>query len=160
MNAKHIIGTVFDTVLKIVVIVAVIMFTYKYAVEAYGFGYRVFAEEPVSSPETAKIISIAITEEASLMDIGTVLEEKGLINDARLFYVQEMLSPYHDEIRPGIYELSSDMTAEEMMEIMSAPPAEDTQTEETGGAADSAEAGEDTQEAAGEEDAENIEDAE
>lgn len=125
MNTKQLIGSVIDTIFKIVIIAVMVMFTYKYATEAYDFGYRVFAEEPVSSPETAKAISIAITEEASLMDIGTVLEEKGLINDARLFYVQEMLSKYHDEIRPGIYELSSDMTAEEMMAVMATPPAEE-----------------------------------
>ncbi|WMC91570.1 endolytic transglycosylase MltG [Kineothrix sp. MB12-C1] len=145
MNTRQLIGTVFDTVLKIVIIIVVVMFTYKYATESYDFGYRIFAEEPVSSTENARIISIGITEEATVMDIGEVLEEKGLINDARLFYVQELISRYHGELKPGIYELSSDMTANEMMEVMSAEDvqqeadSEEESTEETGGPEESVE---------------------
>lgn len=125
VNARHMIGTVLDTALRVVIILAVVMFVYKYALEAYEFGYRVFAEQPVSAQENAKKISIAVSEEATPMDIGKVLQSKGLIADARLFYVQEMFSGYHDELRPGIYELSSDMTAEEMMAVMSTVPEED-----------------------------------
>ena len=124
MNARQLIGTVFDTVIKIIVIIVVVMFTYKYALEAYDFGYRLFAEKPVSSEETARVISISITEDATSMDIGKVLEEKGLIRDAKLFYVQEILLGYHDELKPGIYELSSDMTAKEMMAVMASEPVE------------------------------------
>lgn len=120
MNTKQLIGTVFDTVLKIVIIIVVVMFTYKYATDAYNFGYCIFTEAPVAEEGNAKVISIAITEEAGTMDIGEVLEEKGLINDAKVFYVQELISEYHGELKPGIYELSSDMTVKEMMEIMSA----------------------------------------
>lgn len=133
MNARQLIGTVVDTVLRIVIVVAVVMFVYKYALEAYDFGYRVFAEEPATSEENAKTISIAITDDASAMDIGKVLEDKGLIKDARLFYVQEILSGYHDELKPGIYELSSDMTAEEMMAVMATVPEEDTDVSGTDG---------------------------
>lgn len=125
MKASQIIGTVLDAVIKIVAIVVVVMFTYKYALEAYDFGYRVFAEEPVSSAEAAKTISISITEDATVMDIGEVLEEKGLIKNARLFWVQELLSGHHDELRPGIYELSSDMTSDEMIKIITAEPVKD-----------------------------------
>ncbi|TCL59506.1 UPF0755 protein [Kineothrix alysoides] len=120
MNTKQLIGTVFDTALKIVIIIVVVMFTYKYATDAYNFGYRIFTEEPVAAEGNAKVISIAITEEAGTMDIGEVLEEKGLINDSKVFYAQELISEYHGELKPGIYELSSDMTVKEMLEIMSA----------------------------------------
>lgn len=118
MKTGQIIGSVLDTVIKIVIIVVVVMFAYKYAVEAYDFGYRVFAEEAVSTESNAKIISISINEDATAMDIGEVLQEKGLIEDARLFYVQELLSGHHDELIPGIYELSSNMTSKEMIEII------------------------------------------
>lgn len=132
MKASHIIGAVLDTVVKIVAVVVIVMLIYKYALVAYDFGYRVFAEKPVSTPERAKTISISITEDATAMDIGKVLEEKGLINDARLFFVQELLSGHHDELKPGIYELSSDMTPEEMIKVLTAEPA----AEEGSGAAD------------------------
>ena len=131
MKASQLIGSVLDTVVKIVVVIIVVMFTYKYAVEAYDFGYRIFADEPVSAPETAIVISMSITEDATAMDIGKVLEEKGLIEDARLFYMQELLSGHHDELKTGIYELSSDMTSKEMIEIMTA----DSENSQTAGEA-------------------------
>ena len=40
------------------------------------------------------------------------------------FVVQELLSAYHGEILPGIYDLSTSMTAEEMLAVMSTPAEE------------------------------------
>ena len=54
-----------------------------------------------------------------------ILEEKGLIRDAKLFYFQEMFSEYKGELKPGVYELSTGMTPYEMMEIMSASDEEE-----------------------------------
>ena len=135
MKVSHIIGSVLDTVVKIIIIVVIVTYTYKYALEAYEFGYRVFAEQPVSSPEAAKTISIYIPDDATVMEVGEVLEEKGLIKDARLFFVQEFLSGHHGEIGEGTYELSSAMTPEEMIKILTAKPAEeeDTDTKENAG---------------------------
>lgn len=124
MSIKGVIGTALDTTIKIILIAVMISYTYKYAMQAYEFGYRIFAEKPVSTEETAKAISISVAEEATVMEIGTVLEEKGMIGDARLFFVQELLLGYHGKIKPGIYELSSDMTAREMLAAMSAETAE------------------------------------
>ena len=138
MNGRQVAGTVLDTVLKIVIIIAVVMFTYKYATQAYDFGSRLFASQPMAAEENARAIRIALTEEATTMDIAEVLQSKGLIEDAKVFYVQELLSKYHDELKPGIYELSSDMTAEEMMAVMAAQPAAEEETE-TGEASGSGE---------------------
>ena len=119
MDVKQLVVSIIETVIKIVVAVFVIMFIYDMAVTAYDYGYRVFAEEPVTAGE-GRIISVYIKEEYSVKDIGTALEEKGLIRDAKLFIVQELLSEYHGKIKPGIYDLSTSMTTEEMMEIMAA----------------------------------------
>ena len=134
MNVKQLVGTILDTVIKIVIIAVVVTYTYRYAVQVYEFGYRISAEEPMSSAENARFISISVTEDATVMDIGEVLQEKGMIRDARLFYIQELLSVYHDKLKPGVYELSSNMTAKEMLAIMSAEPAEgEEETKESGG---------------------------
>ena len=45
----------------------------------------------------------------------------GLIADSNLFIVQELLSAHHGKILPGIYDLSTEMTAGQMLEIMSTP---------------------------------------
>lgn len=120
MNVKYLIGTVVETLIKIVVLVAVIIFVFRSATQAYDFGYRVFADEPMSI-SGGRIITVGVAEGASIKDIAAMLEEKGLIEDSQLFVVQELLSAYHDEIIPGIYDLSTDMTAEQMLEIMSTP---------------------------------------
>ena len=56
----------------------------------------------------------------SAMEVGKMLEERGLIRDANLFVLQELLSENHGKMQPGIYDLSTAMTAEEMMDVMAA----------------------------------------
>ena len=64
----------------------------------------------------------------SALQIGEVLKENGLIRDAYLFYIQNLLSHYKDELKAGSYVLNTSMTMEEMMEIMSADPAGEQET--------------------------------
>lgn len=124
MNAKYLVITVVETIIKVVVIAAVIVLVFRGATKAYDFGYRVFADEPVSV-SGGRTITVGIAEGASVKEIAQMLEEKGLIEDAKLFVVQELLSAYHGEILPGIYDLSTDMTAEQMLAIMSTPVEEE-----------------------------------
>ncbi len=118
MKAKYLIGAVFETVVKGVLLVFIVIFVYRTAVAAYDFGYRVFAEEPVSR-SGGRIIAVSIAEDYTVRGVAEMLVEKGLIKDADLFVIQEMLSKYHDKLKPGIYDLSTAMTAEEMMAVMS-----------------------------------------
>ena len=124
MKVKYLIGAVVETIVKVVVLAAIVMFVLKTSTAAYDFGYRVFADEPVSVTG-GRTITVGISEEADIKDIAAMLEEKGLIADADLFVVQELLSAYHGEIIPGIYDLSTAMTAEEMLSIMSTPAMEE-----------------------------------
>lgn len=118
MKVGHLIATVVETIIKVVVLAVAVMFIVRGATKAYDFGYRVFADKPVSI-SGGRTITVGVSENMSVKDIAAMLEEKGLIEDADLFVVQELLSAYHGEIRPGIYDLSTDMTAAQMMEIMS-----------------------------------------
>ena len=117
MDIKQLVASIIETVIKIVVAVFVIMFVYDTAVKAYDYGYRVFAEEPMTVGE-GRTISIYIREEDSVKDVGKTLEDKGLIRDANLFIVQELLSEHHGKILPGIYDLNTSMSTEEMLGIM------------------------------------------
>lgn len=124
MKVKYLIGAVVETIIKVVVLAAIVAFVLKTSTAAYDFGYRVFADEPVSVTG-GRTITVGISEEADIKDIAAMLEEKGLIADADLFVVQELLSAYHGEIIPGIYDLSTAMTAEEMLSVMSTPAMEE-----------------------------------
>ncbi len=123
MNGKYLVGAVIEAVIKVIVIAVVVMFVFRTATTAYDFGYKVFADKPFSV-SGGRTITVGIAESASVKDIAQMLEEKGLIEDARLFVVQELLSAYHGEILPGIYDLSTSMTAEEMLAVMSTPAEE------------------------------------
>lgn len=118
MRVKHIVGATVETIVKVAVFALLIMYIYRGAVAAYDYGYRVFAEPPVSMGE-GRTISVYVENTASVSDIGKMLEEKGLIRDANLFLVQEFLSENHGKLKPGIYDLSTSMTSQEMMAIMS-----------------------------------------
>lgn len=113
----------------------------------YDFGYRVFTEAPVDA-EPGRDVAVQITEDMSDMDIAKELEEKGLIEDSMLFFVQLKVSAYADKLNPGVYTLNTSMEARDMMVVMAAEPEEDadesTAAEETADetAADDAAAGE------------------
>lgn len=132
MNTRQMIVAVIGTVLKVALAVAVIVFVYKGALFAYDFGYRVFSEPAMTKEGEGWDVTVEVTMGKSALQVGELLQEKGLIRDAKLFYVQNLLSEYKDQLRAGIYTLNTSMTAKEMMRIMSAVPAEDEAPKETG----------------------------
>ena len=81
-----------------------------------------------SSGEGRKI-TVTLTSDMSATEIGNTLQEKGLVRDGRLFALQYLLSEYKKDWKPGTYELSTAMTAEEMMEVMAGQT--ESATEET-----------------------------
>ena len=117
MGGKQIVGTIVGTVMKVVIAALVLMFLYRYSIMAYDYGYRIFGEEPMDA-EPGREVTVTVTESDSAEDIGAVLEQKGLIRDAKLFVIQEKLSGAGTGIAAGSYELNTAMTVEEMLEIM------------------------------------------
>ena len=118
MSAKQVAGAFLGVIFKIVIWAIIIMVVYKYAIYGYSFGFQVFSDRPVATASTGVVINVPILEGKSNMEIARLLKEKGLIEDANVFYVQLLLSDYKDEIKPGIYDLSTTMTAEEMIKLM------------------------------------------
>lgn len=119
MKIGAIIGGTAELIIKVVAFAFIVMFIFRTATTAYDYGYRVFAEEPVSVGE-GRTISVYVEENASPKEVGEMLQEKGLIRDANLFVIQELLSKSHGKIQPGIYDLNTSMTGEEMLAVMSA----------------------------------------
>ncbi len=128
MNGKQWAGTIISIIIKIAVAAVVIYYVYKAAVIAYDYGYRIFAEGPVSE-EPGFDVSITITEDKDVKDIGQLMESRGLIKDANLFFLQELLSEHHGNIKPGVYTLNTSMTVDEMLDIIAAE--DETESEET-----------------------------
>ena len=128
MSTKQLVRAIFSTILKVVIYVAVVFFIYKGATIAYDYGFRVFKEEPMTQAPGVDI-NVEITMGKSALQIGEILESKGLIRDAKLFYLQNLLSAYKNKLRPGEYTLNTSMTAKEMMVVMTTVLEEDTETE-------------------------------
>lgn len=117
MNIKEIIGSVFSIAAKVILLTLAAMFIVKYAKEAYTLGYRVFTEPPVSMGE-GRVIQVTIGEDYSVYEVGQKLEEAGLIRDAKVFFLQELASESHGKLKPGKFDLNTNMTAEEMIKVM------------------------------------------
>ena len=116
-------------VIRGVVLILLILAVYKAGAAAYDFGFRIFTEEPMSA-EPGRDVSITISQGDSVMDVGEMLEEKGLIRDAKLFYVQKKCSVYDNDIQPGFYTLNTSMTAEEMFEIIAGKSGDEEEDED------------------------------
>lgn len=129
MKARKIVFAIFKACFTLGLLLIIATFVYKMCVKTYDFGYRIFAEEPMSPPP-GYTTSVAIVDGKSVMEIGEILEERGLIRDAYIFYLQELVSDYHGMLTPGVYELSTAMTPNEMMAIMAENYVEDDGTEE------------------------------
>ena len=125
MNTKQMIVAVLGMICRVAIDVLAIVLVYKGAVIAYDYGYRVFQEPPVAE-KPGTDVQVEITVGKSALQIGEILESKGLIRDAKLFYVQNLLSHYKDKLRAGVYTLNTSMTMEEMMQIMSATEPEES----------------------------------
>lgn len=129
MKTKTAAMSIVSVVVQILIAFIVIILIYRGATSCYDFGYRIFTEMPMSL-EPGTDITVIINEGSSIREIGELLEANGLINDAALFVVQEKLSEYSGEIKPGVYVLNTSMTAEKMIAVMSGNAAEEEESEE------------------------------
>lgn len=127
MNWKYLVGGTAQLIIKAVAFAFIIMYVLRISTAAYDYGYRVFAETPISVGE-GRTISVYIEDGDSAKEVGEMLQEKGLIRDANLFRIQELLSEQRGKIKPGIYDLSTSMTAQEMLAVIS--PEEEEESEE------------------------------
>ncbi len=88
---------------------------YRIGIGCYEFGYRVYTEPAVSETDDTPVL-VQITDTTDAKDLAKLLEEKHLIRDDRLFYLQEKLYGYSPVA--GIYKVSATMTPAELMAAM------------------------------------------
>jgi UPF0755 protein len=113
--------------ITVIVILLVVYFGVKIAYTGYDFGYRVFTEGAVDEAP-GKDVLIQIREDMSEYEIAQLLCERGLVRDARLFYLQLKLSVYKGKVVPGVYTVNTSMTPQELMAAIS--PEEETESTE------------------------------
>ena len=116
----------------IMVILLIVFGAVKICSVGYDFGYRVFTESAIDK-EPGKDVLVQVREDTSARELGKTLEEKGLVRDGNLFFLQLKLSAYSKRILPGVYTLNTSMTAKDMMVVMSTEESESTESTETAG---------------------------
>lgn len=130
MKLKQVLGAIMNMLLRLTISCVVVVFVYRMAMYSYHFGYMVF-NDTAREPSPGRDITIAVEIEDSVLDIGKTLESRGLIEDSKIFVVQELLSEYHKKLQPGIYTLNTSMKASEMLAVMG-EDGEDTEETDDG----------------------------
>lgn len=144
MKTEGIVSAVVETILKVLATIVVVYLIYRGANACYDYGYRIFTEPAVSAGE-GRSVTVEVTADMSPTEIGKLFQNKGLVKDARLFALQYLFSEYRKDVKPGVFELSTAMTAEEMMKTMTETAVETgTDTEESSTTASTDLSGEDT----------------
>lgn len=122
MKTRELVSAVVGMIGKVALIMLAVYIIYMGATTCYDYGYRIFTEPAVSAGEGRKV-TVEVKKDMSPLAMGELFESKGLVRDAKLFALQFCLSEYRKDFKPGVYELSTAMTAEDMMEVMSASEA-------------------------------------
>lgn len=109
---------IFFGVLKLLIAVALVFLLSSWGKKAYEFGYGVFAQAPVSRPP-GRDVAVTLDSDMTGRELSGLLEEKGLVRDANVFYVQLLLSREKDSLKKGSYLLNTSQSPEEMLKILS-----------------------------------------
>lgn len=107
------------TVVRILIVILFVFVIIFLAKRAYSLGYET-ANYTAASSKEAEDVTVQITMDMSVRDIGELLIKEGILNESLdAFLLQERLSDYHDTEMPGEYTLNSQMGVEEILEILS-----------------------------------------
>ena len=118
------------TVIRILLYVVAALVIIRGASRAYGFGYAILSEKTMAADGAGHEVYVTVEEEDTVRDVAKTLKKEKLIKDELVFQIQEKLSRYKGELKPGIYILRTDQTAEEMLAILSG---NDTEGQPSGG---------------------------
>lgn len=114
---KKVILRIFYFLLRAVIFAVVLYALVHLGIYTYHFGYQIYSSKGIEE-KPGTDMAIVIYEDQSVDEIARMLERFGLISDAKVFLVQERLSRYHGEIRPGNYVLNTSMSGNMMIDIL------------------------------------------
>lgn len=120
---RHTGRRIFMGVVKVLLVIVLAYLIASWGKKAYDFGYGIFSQEAVSLPP-GKDVAVTVSEGMSGQELGQLLENKGLVKDANVFYIQFLLSKEKEKLMAGSYLLNTSQTAEEMLKIMAGEAAE------------------------------------
>lgn len=102
--------------LNIVFYVLVVLLIVNFSKTAYTFTYQLYGPDTVDTPGTGSPIIFQINKGESTMDIASKLELNRAVENKYSFYLKTKLEK--KVIMPGMYEISTDMTYDELLTVI------------------------------------------
>lgn len=130
MNLNRVLFAFIKIAFNVMIVLMIIFGTFSLCGAGYDYGYRFFSETSMA-PAPGEDVLVLVEPGTSGFELSKKLEEKGLVRDAKLFYLQLKLSAYSKSIEPGTYTLNTSMTPKELMIAMSPGELETRTTEST-----------------------------
>jgi len=118
LNSKEAGMTTITAIIKVLVAIIVVILIVKLATLSYNYGREVFNQSSMASEGNGIDVTITYLEGESVKELASDLKDAGLIDDTFLFVIQEYFSEYHGLEVAGTYTLSTEMTPDEMLEVI------------------------------------------
>ena len=126
MKDSRITLNILSSSLNVLVMVLIVFVLLKAGEVAYEMGFRVFTE-PAMDASPGRDVAVRVEKEMSGLELGSVLEEKKLVENGVLFAIQLRLSAYAGKLKAGTYTLNTSQTAVEMIRLLAGEGTEDTE---------------------------------
>lgn len=130
MNINKLLFRFIKIAFTLMIVLLIVYAFIRLGTTAYDFGYRVFTESAMEE-EPGTDVLVQVKSGMSGRELGQLLENKGLVRDANLFYLQLRFSAYYNRIHSGTYTLNTSMTPKEMIVEMAQADSDTEQTEDT-----------------------------
>lgn len=116
MNLKMASKGIVSISVKMVVYILIVAATFELAKLGYETGEKVFSDKGYKEAP-GKNISVTVTSDMSTMDVAKILEDKGIIEDKYIFFIQSFL--YEGDFKEGKYKLNTSTSPEDIINILS-----------------------------------------
>ncbi len=117
MNLKKTSRGIMRISIKCVVYIAIVVIIYQLALTGFDIGQKVFTSKGYKAAP-GKNISVTISNSMSDMDVAELLEDKGIVENKWIFYVQSIM--YQSKYKSGKYKLNTSSAPEDLIKTMSA----------------------------------------
>ena len=118
MTTQKALMSVASICLKVIVFIVIVLGLVSLGQTTYRYTHAVFSDAALEEAP-GKTIRVKIPEDISGKKLAKVLEENGLVEDAKVFFVQMKMSDFGETVKAGTYELNTSMSPSEMFKILS-----------------------------------------
>ena len=96
----------------------IVLLIVKAFMASYHFSYNVFSDQCYNAAATTAH-AVTIPPESSSMEIVTLLEDEGIVENKYEMLMKLRLSKYYGKLLPGTYALSPSMNGDQIMRVLS-----------------------------------------